>query len=328
MPPLRSSECYTMYIGVPAMKLPRFTIDDDTRRTIDETKDKALRAGDRALRVTDSLLQPKLVLPLFAAVLVLLALVSAVVMIREHRPKPQPTEPTALTQQTQTGAEARGTLQGNFLLVFADNAGRIKMLAVVQADSEAHSLAVSYVQPSERAEVNNLNGSMQQHYDKGGATELAWAVGAFMERTIDRYVIANDDRFINFCKMLGEHELTIETGVQAEYEGISFVIKPGKQKLTSDTLCKYFGYCCKTLYQGGDAKVSELLGYLVQKLLSPENEARFDRILAKLIGEATTNISAMDLQGYSAVRPAFSADGAPVALVNEGVFRPAQEAES
>ena len=328
MPPLRSSERYTIYIGVPAMKLPRFTIDDDTRRTIDETKDKALRAGDRALRVTDSLLQPKLVLPLFAALLELLALVSAVVMIREHRPKPQPTEPTALTQQTQTGAEARGTLQGNFLLVFADNAGRIKMLAVVQADSEAHSLAVSYVQPSERAEVNNLNGSMQQHYDKGGATELAWAVGAFMERTIDRYVIANDDRFINFCKMLGEHELTIETGVQAEYEGISFVIKPGKQKLTSDTLCKYFGYCCKTLYQGGDAKVSELLGYLVQKLLSPENDARFDRILAKLIGEATTNISAMDLQGYSAVRPAFCADGAPVALVNEGVFRPAQEAES
>ena len=308
------------------MKLPRFTIDEETKRTIDETKDKAMRAGDRALRVTDSLLRPQLVLPLFGALLVVLALVSMIVMIREHRPKPQPTEPTEITQQTQDPAAARGTLQGNFLLVFVDNGGRIKMLGVMRADSEEHSLSVSYVQPSERANVNNLNGSMQQHYDKGGATELAWAVGTFMDRTIDRYVIANDDRFINFCKMLGEHELVIESGVQAEYEGISFVIKAGQQKLTSDTLCKYFGYSCKSLYTGGDAKVSELLGYLTQKLLSPENDARFDRILAKLIGEATTNISAMDLQGYSAVRPAFCLDGAPVVLTNEGVFRPAEEA--
>ena len=307
------------------MKLPRFTIDDETRRTLDETKDKAMRAGDRALRVTDSLLRPQLVLPLFAALLVLLVLVSCVVLIRERRPKPQPTEPTEITQQTQDPAEARGTLQGNFLLVFADNNGRIKMLAVVGADSETHALSVSYVQPGERADVNNLNGSMQQHYDKGGATELAWAVGACMDRTIDRYVIANDDRFINFCKMLGEHELTIESGVQAEYEGISFVIKAGQQKLTSDTLCKYFGYSCKSLYTGGDAKVSELLGYLVQKLLSSENDDRFDRILAKLIGEATTNISAMDLQDYSAVRPAFCVDGTPVSLTTEGVFSPAAE---
>lgn len=311
------------------MKLPRFSIDDETRRTIDETKEKAMQAGDRALRVTDSLLQPKLVLPLFAALLVLLTLVSAAVLIKEHRrTHVQPTEPTVSVSEEQPGGEAKGTLQANFLLVFADNSGRLKMLAVVRADSPEHSLSVCYVPPADRANVNNLNGSMQQHYDKGGATELAWAVGAYMDRTIDRYVIANDDRFINFSKQLGEHELTIESGVQAEYEGISFVIKAGKQKLTSDTLCKYFGYCCKTLYQGGDAKVSELLGYLIQKLLSPENDDRFDRILAKLISEATTNISAMDLQGYSAVRPAFSADGAPVALVNEGVFRPAQEAES
>ena len=32
------------------MKLPRFSIDDETRRTIDETKNKALLQADRALR--------------------------------------------------------------------------------------------------------------------------------------------------------------------------------------------------------------------------------------------------------------------------------------
>lgn len=311
------------------MKLPRFSIDDNTRRTIDETKNKAMEVTDRALRVTDSLLRPQLVLPLFAVLLVLLALVSSVILFKEHRrTRVRPTEPTVTMSEAQTAGEARGVLTANFLLVFADNSGRLKMLAVVGADSTAHSLAVCYVSPTDRANINNLNGSMQQHYDKGGATELAWAVGAFMERTIDRYVIANDDRLINFCKQLGEHELLVEPGVQAEYEGISFVIKEGRQKLTSDTLCKYFGYCCKTLYQGNDEKVSELLGYLMQKLLAPENDTRFDRILAKLIGEATTNISAMDLQDYGAVRPAFCPDGAPVALANEGVFRPAEEAKN
>ena len=144
-------------------------------------------------------------------------------------------------------------------------------------------------------------------------------------KRLDRYIIVNSDRMTIFCKNLGEHELTIDAAVQGEYDGIAFVIKEGKQKLTSDTLCKYFGYCCKTLYTGGDGKVSELLEYLIGKLLSPENESRFDRILAKLISEAATNISAMDLQSYSSVRTAFAADGAPVAVVNDGVFRPAEE---
>ena len=324
-----SLNCYTINNnGVPAMKLPRFTIDEDTRRTIDETKDRAARAGDRLLGLIDSLLRPQLVLPLFGAVVVLLVLVSAVVMIREHRPSAQPVESTEATVGAADSAAVQGTLQGNFMLVFTDNDSRIKMLAVMRADSEAHTLSVSYVQPAERTDVNNLSGSMQQHFDKGGATELAWAVGTWMDRTIDRYVIVNDDRFILFCKGLGEHELTVDTAVQAEYNGISFVIKAGRQKMTSDVLCKYFGYSCQSLYSGGDAKVSELLGYLAQKLLSPENDARFDRILARLISDTTTNVSAMDLQGYSAVRPAFCPDGAPVEVVNEGVFRPAEEVEN
>ena len=67
------------------MKLPRFSIDDETRRTIDETKNKALLQADRALRATDRLLQPRLVVSLFLAVLVLLLLASGVVIIKEHR---------------------------------------------------------------------------------------------------------------------------------------------------------------------------------------------------------------------------------------------------
>lgn len=309
------------------MKLPRFSLDEETKQTIDETRDKARELSDRALSVTDRILRPELVLPLFLAVLVLLALISSVVLIREHRrANVQPT--TAVTESVtdETAGGVRGTLQSDFLLVLADqNAGTIKMLAVVRADSEASRLSVCFVSPADRAEVNNLNGSMQQHYDRGGATELAWAVGTRTGRTIDRYVIANHDRMVNFCKNLGDHELTIDAAIQGEYEGISFVLKEGTQKLTSDTLCKYFGYCCKTLYQGNDEKVSALLNYLVQKLLSPENDARFDRTLSKLIGEAGTNISAMDLQDYSAVKAAFCVDGAPVALKNEGIFRPAEE---
>lgn len=312
------------------MKLPRFSIDDETRRTIDETKNKAMQQADRAMRATDRLLQPRLVIPLFLAVLVLLLLASGVVIIQEHR-KPTSSDPSGVSESLTAAQPADGTaavLQGNFLLVFADNnTGTLRMLAVLGVDSEGKSLHVSYVSPSDRVDVNNLNGSMQQHYDKGGATELSWAVGTYMDRTMDRYVIANNDRLINFCKNLGEHELLIEPGVQTEYDGISFVIKEGRQKLTSDTLCKYFGYCCKTLYTGGDGKVSELLEYLIGKLLSSENETRFDRILAKLISEAATNISAMDLQSYSSVRTAFAADGAPVAVVNDGVFRPAEENE-
>ena len=309
------------------MKLPRFSIDDQTRQTIDETKDKARQLSDRALNLTDRILRPELVLPLFLVVLVLLASVSAVVLIKEHRrANGQTTTAVSETVQAVQADEARGTLQGNFLLAFTEQkTAVIRMLAIVGADSEAPRLTVCFVSPAERVDVNNLNGSMQQHYDKGGATELAWAVGAYMDRTIDRYVIGNDSRLINFCKNLGEHELTIDATIQAEYEGIDFVIKEGQQKLTSDMLCKYFGYSCKTLYEGNDGKVSELLNYLTQKLLSPENEPRFDRILSKLISEAATNISAMDLQDYSAVRPAFCKDGAPIALENEGVFRAAEE---
>ena len=312
------------------MKLPRFSIDDETRRTIDETKNKAMLRADRAMRVTDRLLQPRLVLPLFAVLLALLVLVSGVVLIREHnKPTADSGNTSESSYETQPADLAKGTLQANFLLVFADNnTGTLRMLAVVHADSEQNALSVRYVSPSDRVNVNNLNGSMQQHYDKGGATELSWAVGTYMDQTMDRYVIVNNDRFIIFCKTLGEHELLISPAVQTEYDGVAFVIKEGKQKLTSDMLCKYFGYCCQTLYTGGDAKVSELLEYLMQKLLADENSTRFDQILAKLVSGATTNLSAMDLQAYSAVRAAFCKDGAPAALVNEGVFRPAEEVEN
>ena len=312
------------------MKLPRFHIDDETKQVIDETRDKAKELSDRALNLTDRILRPELVLPLFLAALVLLVLISSVVVVREHRrANGETTAPVSETVATVGTDEAKGTLQGNFLLALTDQSfGTIRMLAVVRADSEVQTLSVCFVSPADRAEVNNLNGSMQQHFDKGGATELAWAVGARTARTIDRYIIVNSDRMAIFCKNLGEHELTIDAAVEAEYDGIAFVIKEGKQTLTSDTLCKYFGFCCKTLYQGNDEKVSSLLEYLIQKLLSSENESRFDRILSKLISDATTNISAMDLQEYSAVRPAFLKDGAPVALTNEGVFRPGTEVEN
>ena len=65
------------------MKLPRFSLDEETKQTIDETKDKARELSDRALSLTDRVLRPELVLPLFLAVLVLLALISTVVLIRE-----------------------------------------------------------------------------------------------------------------------------------------------------------------------------------------------------------------------------------------------------
>ena len=309
------------------MKLPRFELDDETKRALDETMQKAESGKERVLGVIDGILQPRLVLPLFLGVLLLLSIISAVVVAKEHR-EAAATEPMLSTEAAPdaTDAKVRGALQGNFLLAFANGENAVlRMLAVVQADSAQSSLRVRYVSPDERVEVNNLNGTMQQHYDKGGATELSWAVGACADCTIDRYVIVNNDRFISFCKNLGEHELEIEAPVRAEYEGLSFVIESGRQTLTSDTLCKYFGYLCQSLYLGGDDKVTALLNYLAQSLISLESDTQLDRILAKLISQTTTNISAMDLQTYSAVRPAFCPDGTPVALVNEGVFRPAAQ---
>ena len=299
------------------MKLP--LINEENARALEE----GLReTEERAERVAGRFLTPRVILPAFLALVLLLGLISAVTVIKEKKQQTtQASEPSAVVSETTVPIREDLQMQSNFLLAFADSATRrLRMLCVLHADSETQLLETTYVSPRTNINVNNRMTTIQEHFTTGGASELLWAVGELMQCAIDRYVIVDDDDFISLAKTMDPKPLMIGENVDYNYNGIAFIIEKGKQTLTADSLCKYFCYACEGLYTGGSGKVTALLSYLASGLLCDPDPAVPKKRLGQVMDYAQTNISAMDLSDFTALTVRFAGESGQITIADRGVF--------
>lgn len=270
---------------------------------------KATETRDRIHNQFLNIFNIKYIIPLFAGVVVLLLLVSMFVVHHEKKEQESTTDTSLSEQLPLTSQTASESMEANILVAYIDSTEKqIRMLGVLNINSEEKTAEIQYLEPSSSIKVNNYDGTMQQHYENGGVSELLWAVREYLVVQIDRYIVTDDDNFTKAAKLLGECEITIDESVNYNYKGINFIIEKGPQKLTADMLQKYFTYLCDAAYSGGEQQLSDMLSFLFTKFLRTDEETTIEDLYEDIVDYINTDISVMDLNDYSAAAYALMED--------------------
>ncbi len=249
----------------------------------------------------------KILLSVFAAAVALIALVSVGTLIKEKTAGVQSeTEPTvAGMMRAVVDSSAPQELKASFLLaVCSESERKVRLIACLSADSEKGNFKITYIPASQRCEVGSTEGSIEEHYKRSGSDGLIWAVRACTGKDVDRYVIVDEKNAADIFKVFGEQTLNIPHEVRHEYNGISFIINEGIQKLSADNMAKYLSYLCDS---GAEEKesITGLVSHYLRLSFETDDgntlESRFD----SLVNLLKTDISAMDIATYGALLSSF-----------------------
>ncbi len=242
----------------------------------------------------------KFIITAFTVIILLIGVFSAVTVISESRGNEDETTEADNTQAVASAVEEKDLqeIKGNFLFVLTqDGNKKIELLSLVRLDSANKNVAVSFVNPEEKASVNGFLGTLQEHLENGGINELMWSVGELYDISIERYVIGDEQNFIDFMKNLGEMEMNITEKVTYTHRGIPIIIEEGIQKLSADIMLKYFVYLCDN-YETAPEKLVEAMIIYGKKMFDSEDDSVLDESFGKMIKQFSTDISVVDFTNY------------------------------
>lgn len=270
---------------------------------LQETTHASMRREDKIKRF----LTNRILLSAFAVVVVLIAAVSVVTLIGERKNN-EPTEVEAIPLAAavrEVDSSAPQELKANFLFAVCNEEKRaVRLLACLFADSEKGCFEISYIPATQRCEVGSTEGSIEEHFKRSGSNGLIWAVRACTGNAVDRYVIVDENNITEIFKFFGEQNLKIPHEIRHTYNGISFIINEGEQKVTADNLTKYFNY----LYDSGVEEKENITGLISRYLslsLDGGDAEQLQKKYASLVNLIKTDISAMDIASYGELLSTF-----------------------
>lgn len=258
--------------------------------------------GDRIKRF----LTNKLLLSVFAGAVALIALVSVGTLINEKKADVQSTtKPMLAAMARKVDSSAPQELKASFLLaVCSESERKVRLIACLSADSEKGNFEINYIPASQRCEVGSTEGSIEEHYKSSGCDGLIWAVRACTGKDVDRYIIVDEKNVADIFKIFGEQVINVPHEVRHDYNGISFIINEGTQKLSADNMAKYLSYLCDSGAEEQDS-ITGLVSHYLRLSFETDGgntlESRFD----SLVNLVKTDISAMDIAAYGALLSSF-----------------------
>ncbi len=234
----------------------------------------------------------KTVAIVFSLAIFLIAAVSGVMVISELSSE-DPAEITdAETTQATEVVSSYQVIKGNFLLALTYH-DDIELLAVARLDSESKTMKMSFLSPETYCSFNNLSGTMDEHYDNGGITELLWAVGEYAHISIERYILADESAFLSLIEHIGEMQVVLEHSVVCGQDAASFIIEEGQQSLIPAMMTKYFYYLCENQPEYNE-EIVDVMAIYSKSLFSAEDENKTKSNFEYMISCLDTNISALD----------------------------------
>ncbi len=242
----------------------------------------------------------RFIITAFTVIILIVGVFSAVTVISETRGNNEETTGADSTQVIASSAEQNDLqeIKGNFLLVLTqDGSEKIELLALARPDSENNKVSISFVNPEEKTSVNGFLGNMNEHLKNGGINELVWSVGEFADISIERYIIGDEQNFINFMKSLGDTEINITEKVTYTHRGIPIIIEKGVQKLSADIMLKYFVYLCDN-YETAPEKLVEAMIIYGKKMFDSTEDSFLDESFSKMLRNFSTDISVVDFTNY------------------------------
>lgn len=235
----------------------------------------------------------------FSIVVVLIATVSGVFVVSEITEE-DPTAPSDDVESTQAVSFITDDqeLQGNFL--FALTYGeKLNLLGVIRVDSAERSMRVSFLSGDTYCAFDNLSGTMSEHYNNGGVTELLLAVEEYADISIERYILADESNFTDLMDHIGEMTVNLEHDIICGQDAASFIIEEGQQTLIPAMMVKYFYYLCENQPEYNYETIDTMALYSKKLFCSgdeEETQSNFDYMISCL----ETNISALDFNNYKA----------------------------
>lgn len=268
-----------------------------------DTTHASMRRDDKIKRF----LTNKILLSAFAVVVVLIAAVSVVTLISEKKSnEPTDTQPLTLSASVrEVDSSVPQELKASFLLaVCSESERKVRLIACLSADSERGSFEITYIPASQRCEVGSTEGSIEEHFKRSGSDGLIWAVRACTGNAIDRYVIIDEKDVMNIFKVFGEQVIIIPNEVRHTYNGISFIINEGMQKLSADNMAKYLSYLCDSGAEEKDS-ITGLVSHYLRLSFETDGETTLEGRFDSLVNLLKTDISAMDIATYGALLSSF-----------------------
>lgn len=271
---------------------------DTINGIIDKIKEFSERIN--SLSILNRTPSKKFIITAFTLIILLVAIFSAVTVISEMKDNNAETTGTEGTQTvaSSVGEKALQEIKGNFLLVLTqDGSEKIELMALLRLDSEGKKVSISFVNPAEKTDVNGFLGDMNEHLKNGGINELVWSVGELADISIERYIIGDEQNFIDLMKSLGDTEMNITEKVTYTHRGIPIIIEEGVQKLSADIMLKYFVYLCDN-YETAPEKLVEAMIIYGKKMFDSTEDTVLDESFGKMIKHFSTNISVVDFTDY------------------------------
>lgn len=238
---------------------------------------------------------------LIKAFILLIALLSAAsvmsIILESENSKPQQ-QVEISEQQSTTEAEAitmpsRGVLKSNILFGLDNAEGETYLLFVLSLDSETEKAKIFFLEPTAVCKVNEIEGSLYEHLENGGVSQLVLAVSEYMDMEISRYLVGDEKAFVSFIKYMGDIEINVEKSISYNHNGLSYIIDKGIQVMTPDMLLKYLVYLSDDTVSYSE-NLRLIFAQFAKALFDRDSSQQAQDNFGKVIGLFETNISALD----------------------------------
>lgn len=241
------------------------------------------------------------IIKVFALAVGLIAMVSLVFIVLEVKDGKQPTTSTTGDELTETGtsttsttqAEIDADLKANILFCLDNETNDIHMLFLLQLDSTEKKANAVFIDSTSICQANNELASMNDHFKKGGITQLMMAVEKYTGLSVDRYLLGDEKALTGFVRELGDVQVNVKEPISYSHDGLSYIIDDGEQIMTPDILLKYIIYLADNRMDNATS-LYEIICTLARMLFDCEDAQTALDNFGSVIGYFETNISAMD----------------------------------
>lgn len=157
-------------------------------------------------------------------------------------------ETETVVEQTTLKAETVTSGNSNFLAMSVSDDGKsMRFIAVINADLTNKRIRVATLSPGFPAEFEGKFSTLEEHFQQGGALQVAAAIRNLSKGqiSIQKYAYSNDKGFKDALKIIdkaGKFTVRIKETINHNDDNFKLFIPAGDKSFSGETLLQYFYY--------------------------------------------------------------------------------------
>lgn len=254
--------------------------------------------SDKIQKISSVRISKKFIIIGFVAVILVMALSSAVILIDENKADTDiSTTDSREIDPAVFGSSAVTPVEGSFIFALTNNE-KTNVLSVVKIDfsSDDEKVVYEFIPTATQVNLNGTVSDLSGHLASGGTNLLLTALREYTGTEFLRYVVGDENSLLHLFQLLGNTETEIESRVSHDHNGVDFIIEEGTQTLTPDMMLKYYLY----LINDSQSNAEKIIGIIIdclERLVDSVDDTELESDFCKAIGYFDTDVSAFDYSG-------------------------------